>query len=192
MMQHIRAAAAVACMAVAMAVPARAQGTGAPASVRQVNQYFSYDSVAHSARLTIVASLDSSNQALNFNGSSGGDLAVEVPTGWTLQVRMVNNGPLRHSALVIAADGELPIAPRDPVFAGSGISPIERGLAPKAHGTMQFVAKRTGSYGIVCGVPAHAQLGMWLFLVVRDDAPVPSYRFLSTRKVLGSMDGARP
>jgi sulfocyanin len=157
--------------------------------MRQVNSYFSYDSTARMARLTIVASSDTSNLTLNYNGTSGGRLEVEVPTSWTLQVRMVNAGELRHSALVIEQAGELPIVPKHPVFSGSSIEPAEAGLAPMQQGSMQFVASRSGSYPVVCGVPAHAQLGMWVKLIVRDDTALPRYRVLPpTKKELSSAE----
>jgi sulfocyanin len=160
-------------------------------ATRRVNRYFAWDSTARVAQLTIVASSDTSNLTLNFNGASMGNLAVEVPTGWTLQVRMLNKGPLRHSALVIEAEGELPLSPKRPVFAGGGIGPIEKGIAHNASGTMEFVASRPGTYGIVCAVPAHAQLGMWVLLVVSDDVQVPSYRLLSAGAATVAADGAR-
>ena len=181
-MRRLGHTAVVSALLVVAASKATAQRSGARTPIRRVNQYMTYDSTARSARLTIVASADTTNLTLNYNGTSGGRLEVELPTGWTLHVRMVNAGELRHSALVIGKEGELPIVPRNPVFEGSSIEPAEAGLPPNAQGSMQFVASRSGSYPMVCGVPAHAQLGMWVSLVVSDETRVPRYHVLPTAK----------
>ncbi len=149
---------------------------GAQQAPRRVNKFLSYDARARTARLAIVASSDTSNNALNYNGKSDGRLEIEVPLGWTVQVHLVNAGDLQHSALVIEKNGEPPIVPASPVFRGSSIEPADVGLIKAAHDSMTFVASKPGTFAMVCGVPAHAQLGMWVRFTVSAQSLVPRYR----------------
>lgn len=156
------------------------------ASAQRVNEYLTYDGRVRTARLSIVASLDASNNALNYNGMSEGGLEIEVPLGWKVQVNLVNAGELHHSALVIKREAEPPIVPANPVFRGSSIEPADVGIVKSARDSMTFVAERAGTYALVCGVPAHAQLGMWIRFTVSGQAKAPGYRALGTHANAGA------
>ena len=69
-----------------------------------------------------------------------------------------------------------PLELTTPAFAGAALPRLDEGLQEDETGTMDFTASRAGRYMLACGVPGHAQSGMWLQLVVSAGVSVPAYR----------------
>lgn len=115
------------------------------------------------------------NAGYNYNGYAKGAMTVTVPTGWQVVIHFTNNGDLAHSLIVLPFSAAPPaVPPSTPVFPGAATRDVQGGLAVKSTETVTFTAAKAGSYQFVCGVPAHAVLGMWNKLVVSDSSAQPS------------------
>jgi hypothetical protein len=132
-----------------------------------LSAWLSSNSVARAVSLRLVAAYNGVYDGFNFNGYAKGEILVEVPRGWLVNVHCVNNSStMRHScAIVRGVSGS-------PAFAGSVPRSSRDGLPPGGSATFSFVAAKTGTYRIACPVPGHEQAGMWDVLdVTKSRAP---------------------
>ncbi len=129
------------------------------------------------ARKAVVVSLagaeGGANFGMNFNGYGSGKMVIRVPLGWEVTLSLVVDSPLKHSALVVPWEkrqaGEL-----TPAFPGSDPKDYRVGFGKgSAREQYTFAADKAGRYAIVCGVPGHAQIGMWDEFDVAADAAAP-------------------
>ena len=142
----------------------------------RVNEFLTYDARSRTVSLQLIAGYNGLNGSLNYNGSTNGNHGIRVPVGWRIHVTVSNrDSDLQHSAIVVTEVLPPPIEPAHPAFAGAALPQLGEGLHEDETGTLDFVADRTGRYMIACGVPGHAQAGMWLQLAVAN-IPVPGYR----------------
>ena len=140
-----------------------------------VNPYLSYDSASKSVAITLVAAANSALGGFNFNGGSSGNQTITVPLGWTVEIDFQNHDVVPHSALLTAAQMPLPAVPDEPAFPRAFTSHLIDGLpAQTGQDNVQFTADGAGQYLIACGVPGHAQSGMFIRFVVSDSATVPT------------------
>lgn len=161
--------------------PARGDSTAAPVAVPEgpvrVNEFLTYDQRSRTVSLQIIAGYNGLNGSLNYNGATHGSHGLYVPTGWRIHVAVTNrDSDLQHSAIVLQKVLPPPIEPSEPAFAAAALPQLDEGLQEDETGTMDFVADRAGQYMIACGVPGHAQAGMWLQLAVSNGLKVPAYR----------------
>lgn len=145
---------------------------GSPRSARAAGPvWLSIMAKARLARLTLVAGWQGNNGGLNFNGYANGRMIVTVPLGWKVQVTFSNQNPAPHSAEFIAYRLPVPEGGFTPTFKNASspdpVEGIEQGHRPQ---TVTFVATKIGRYMIVCGVPGHANGGMWDTFVVSKTA----------------------
>jgi sulfocyanin len=131
------------------------------------------DAASKTVTVNLIAGEGASGNGFNFNGYANGAMHVQVPTGWTVKVSMVDQAETPHSALVV------PWSQRQggsfvPAFTGSAPadfrSGIEKGDDPQ---TFTFTADKAGQYAIVCGVPGHVDAGMWDAFDVVDKLAAP-------------------
>ena len=142
-----------------------------------MNEFLTYDPRSKTVSLQLIAGYNGLNGSLNYNGATNGSHRILVPTGWRIHVAVTNrDSDLQHSAIVVHELLPPPVEPSEPAFAGAALPQLAEGLHEDETGTMDFVADRAGQYMITCGVPGHAQAGMWLKLLVVGDAPSPVYR----------------
>ena len=148
-----------------------------PVGVARVNEFLSYDAQARAATLLLVAGYNGLNDALNYNGGARGSQGVSVPLGWTVHVALTNrDSDLRHSAIVVRQVLPPPEEMTTPAFAGAIMPQLEEGVHEGDTTSFDFVADKTGRYMLACGVPGHAQGGMWMRLTVSADIDRPAYR----------------
>jgi len=133
------------------------------------------DTVNRTAELSLVAGLTGVNGALNFNGFRDGGLVFTVPRGWRILIHFSNHdGMLPHSAVVVR-DAPVPAAgPLEAAFRHAVTLKLQEGLTAGERDDMDFVADTAGAFRIVCGVPGHADAGMWIRLIVAPEARRPS------------------
>ncbi len=128
--------------------------------------------------LNIVAGFNANNGALNFDGYFTGDMTVVVPVGWTVEIDFKNqDAMLPHSLLVTK-----PYAP-DHFPDQAGVNEVaipraytdnpEAGIPSPKKDTVRFLAKEAGDFLFLCGVPGHAQGGMWTKLKIDPAATAP-------------------
>jgi len=143
-------------------------GAGPAAAARPApGRFLSVDRRHRLVHLTLLASLDGSNNGFNFDGYGRGELLVRVPLGWRVAVDCENRGGLRHSCAVVR--GALSLSP---AFRGAATPSPVQGVEPGARASFSFVASRIGVYRLACLVAGHEQARMWDVLeVARGGAP---------------------
>jgi hypothetical protein len=145
--------------------------------VARVNEFLSYNAQARAATILLVAGYNGLNDALNYNGGARGSQGVSVPLGWTVHVVLTNrDSDLQHSAIVVRQVLPPPEEMTTPAFAGAIVPQLEEGVHEGDTTTFDFVADKVGRYMLACGVPGHAQGGMWMRLTVSGDIDRPLYR----------------
>ncbi len=121
----------------------------------------SADPAAKTANLEIIGSDGLGALGFNFNGYANGDLIVEVPEGWTVNVTFTVDSVFHHSLAIVPWAQHKAHAFTD-AFAGSSVphpkQGISRGDKPSS---FSFVASKAGKYAMVCEVHGHDELGMW-------------------------------
>jgi sulfocyanin len=147
---------------------------GAPDT--KVNQFMSYNAGTKTVNLKVFAAFNSVQGGFNFNGGSAGSQTITVPTGWNVNIDVVNKDAIPHSAIIIADTRPIPNAPDKPAIERAYTAHLTDGLpAQNGEDTMNFVAPATpANYLLACGVPGHAPSGMWIKFVVAA-AQAPSY-----------------
>jgi hypothetical protein len=148
-----------------------------PVGIARVNEFLSYDAGARAATLLLVAGYNGLNDALNYNGGARGSQGVSVPLGWTVHVALTNrDSDLQHSVIVVRQVLPPPEEMTTPAFAGAIVPQLEEGVHEGDTTAFDFVADKAGRYMLACGVPGHAQGGMWMRLTVSADIDRPVYR----------------
>lgn len=129
-----------------------------------------------SATIEILAGDGRENDGWNFNGHAHGDVTVVVPLAHDVTVNFSNDDPVnRHSLAVLAPPARgFPIAfdEVEPAFEGAMTSMATSTTESTAQGeseSITFHVDRTGSFALVCLVPAHAATGMWIGFEVSED-----------------------
>jgi hypothetical protein len=115
--------------------------------------------------LRLIAAYNDVYNGFNFNGYGKGQVLVDVPQGWRVNVRCVNDSSsMRHSCAVVRG-----VSGRTPAFPGAMSPGSQYGLPPRHSVTFTFLAASAGTYRIACLVPGHEQEGMWDVLDVTHD-----------------------
>jgi len=158
-----------------------APATGAPATTPpaaagalSMPAWYQVDHGAQTVTLGITAGLTNKANYWNYNGFTNGEAKIVVPTGYTVTINFTNQDPnMTHSIGVDSRTGGFPAAFTDvtPVFEGA----ISENALDQANATatgeedvVTFVASAAGDYTLVCYVPGHAAVGMWIRFEVRD------------------------
>lgn len=151
--------------------------TPVPAGPVRVNEFLTYDAGSRTVSLQLVAGYNGLNGSLNYNGATSGSHGLAVPVGWRIHIAVANrDSDLQHSAIVLREVLPPPIEPTEPAFSGAALPELGEGLQDGDTGTLDFVADHPGQFMIACGVPGHAQAGMWLKLTVTKGLAAPTYR----------------
>jgi alcohol dehydrogenase (cytochrome c) len=134
-------------------------------------EYISPEKQSVVIKLTAAASND--NNGFNFDGYSKGKANFIVPAGWQVSWIFTNIAALPHSAALTTG---LSLAS---VLQNGGLGPIEtpnalQGVRSGSTQYVEFQATRVGKFYLLCGVPGHAQAGMWDYLTVSTTAKTPS------------------
>jgi plastocyanin len=155
---------------------AGAPGAAPPAAAGALSMpaWYQVDHGAQTVTLGITAGLTNKANYWNYNGFTNGEAKIVVPTGYTVTINFVNQDPnMTHSIGVDSRTGGFPAAFTSvtPVFEGA----ISQNALDQANATatgeedvVTFVASAAGDYTLVCYVPGHAAVGMWIRFEVRD------------------------
>jgi FtsP/CotA-like multicopper oxidase with cupredoxin domain len=98
-------------------------------------------------------------------------MTITVPEGHRVSIEFVNRDPNMAHSLGVSAETSnfmTPPAPT-PVFAGAitqNPGSMVDGTMPGETETVEFVAERAGNYSLVCYIPGHTAVGMWLYFNV--------------------------
>lgn len=153
------------------------QGTGGSQAVTMPD-WFQYDEADNAVTLDITAGSTSANNAWNYNGYFGGEGEIFVPEGATVTINFVNEDPnMAHSIGVDERRSNFPanFSNPTPLFEGgisSNPTSMTDGTMPGESETITFTASEAGEYSLVCYVPGHAAVGMYLLFTVTTDGQV--------------------
>jgi sulfocyanin len=160
--------------------PAAAPPAGAaPAAsgAMTVPAWMSVDNTARTVGMTITAGSTPDNNYWNMNGAINGRMTITVPEGYTVSIEFVNRDPNMAHSLGVSPETTnfmTPPAP-NPVFPGAiteNPGSMTDGTMPGETETIEFVAARAGNYSLVCYIPGHTAVGMWLYFNVSSDGAV--------------------
>ncbi|MDH3206372.1 MAG: sulfocyanin-like copper-binding protein [Gemmatimonadota bacterium] len=145
-----------------------------PTGAMTTPAWYVVDNTARTVHLTLIAGETAVNNYWNYNGATNGSLAITVPEGYTVTIEQVNRDPnMAHSVgiLPIPANFAMPPQP-NPVFPGAisqnPMSMIDATM-PGETESITFVASEEGNYALVCLIPGHSAVGMWLYFNVADE-----------------------
>jgi FtsP/CotA-like multicopper oxidase with cupredoxin domain len=158
----------------APATPAPATPVSMPAVPTgpvSIPDWYEVDNDARTIAMTITAGATPDNNHWNYNGATRGSQSIVVPEGYTVRIELVNRDPLMAHSLGIQSDFTNPLVPPVPMPAFEGaITPnpqsMTEGTMPGQSATVEFVADTAGQYAMVCYVPGHTAVGMWLYFEV--------------------------
>lgn len=144
--------------------------------------WFSYDEGENTVTLEIVAGETPDNNAWNFNGYFGGEGEIFVPAGAEVTIEFSNEDEnMAHSIGVDDRRENFPanFSSVEPVFEG-GVSSnptslTESTLAGESE-TITFTAGEPGEYSLVCYVPGHAAVGMYIHFTVTEEGGEVGFR----------------
>ncbi|MSR21807.1 MAG: hypothetical protein EXR91_12685 [Gemmatimonadetes bacterium] len=156
---------------------APAPTAAAPSGPMTTPEWFSVDNTARTVRMVITAGFVPDNNYWNFNGATKGSMAITVPEGYTVSIEFTNRDPnMAHSLGISSETVNFSIPPTPtPVFAGAisqNPGSMIDGTMPGETETITFVAERAGNYSIVCYIPGHTAIGMWLYFNVSTGGEV--------------------
>lgn len=137
--------------------------------------WYQIDEATSTVTLTITAGATMDQNYWNYNGftkARGG--SIIVPEGYTVNIDFVNNDPnMAHSVGIEEWQdtwgGTVEVSP---VFAGAVTSnpgSLTDATMPGESESISFVADAAGDYAMVCYVPGHAAIGMFVKFVVSSD-----------------------
>lgn len=158
----------------APAPTAEVAGPAAPTGELTIPDWYAVDHDARTVDLEITAGTTPDNNYWNFNGYIKGEISIVVPEGYTVSISLTNQDPNMAHSLGISSELSnfaVPPAP-DPVFPGAiteNPQSMMEATMPGETDTITFVADAAGNYSMVCYIPGHSAIGMWLFFDVSAD-----------------------
>jgi hypothetical protein len=159
-------------VAVAIATVVLASCSSPPAPPFKASSILSSNAVLRSVHLDLVAAATSAYGGFNFDGYGGGELRVEVPVGWTVDVTCTNASTAFSHSCAIIDDRPISPIPGAVAFPGAAIPEANSGLGIGSSSRFSFVASKVGTYRISCQVIGHEADGMWdWFVVTRGGVP---------------------
>lgn len=152
------------------AAPAATTG-GAPAAA----DWFQIDDGTQTVTLDITAGATPDLNYWNFNGyTKANPGTITVPAGYTVVLNLINNDPnMAHSIGVETWQdtwgGTVEVSPEFEGAVTENPGSLTDATMPGESETIQFVASTAGEYALVCYVPGHANLGMYVKFIVSSD-----------------------
>jgi sulfocyanin len=146
----------------------------APTGEMTMPSWYTIDNAAKTVHLSIVAGATADNNHWNYNGFINGALAINVPTGYTVSIDFSNEDPnMAHSLMISSETSNFAVPPApNPAFEGAmsaNAQSMVEATMPGDSETITFTAGEPGMYSMVCIIPGHSALGMWLYFNVTDD-----------------------
>ena len=142
-----------------------------PSGPLTVPDWYTVDNDARTVNMEVIAGLTPDNNHWNFNGAINGNTAITVPEGYRVVITFTNRDPnMAHSLGISSETSNFATPPQpNPVFEGAitqNPGSMVDGTMPGETETVEFVAERAGNYSIVCYIPGHTAVGMWLYFNV--------------------------
>ena len=130
----------------------------------------SYDNASKTVYLYLVTT---SGGGYTYNGTGFGKMKVYIPAGFSLFVKYTNYDSQPHNAVLIKNSTATPTNPDIKnfgtiitVFGASPSDYLTHLVSGGASTSGSSPPLQAGYYMILCGVPGHAQSGMWIDVIV--------------------------
>jgi sulfocyanin len=150
------------------ALPGQAQTAPSP--------QLSYDPAKKTVTFSLEAGAPGAVGPFNFNGYNNGAATLVVPADCIVVINFVNQDGTPHSADLVPDKDPMPSMGGDPAIPGASTKDVTQGLPQGQKDVIRFTAPPSGSFRIICGVPGHAQSGMWIRLKVDPASKSPSWK----------------
>ena len=138
--------------------------------------WYQVDETARTVTLQVTAGATNVQNYWNFNGfAKGGGESIIVPEGYTVTIEFTNQDPNMAHSIGIEEwrDGNWPgtveVSPEFEGAVSSNPGSLIDSTMPGESETITFVADTAGDYAMICYVPGHATIGMFVKFVVSDD-----------------------
>lgn len=146
-------------------------GPAMPTGAMTMPEWYVVDEGARTVNITLTSGSSNRNNYWNYNGAINGEMAITVPEGYTVNLTLINQDPNMPHSIVISDELQNFATPpsAEPVFAGAATdnpTSMVDATMPGETETISFVAETAGDYSLVCTIPGHSALGMWLFFRV--------------------------
>ena len=160
-----------------LAVIVTAGGAGAAATAPP--SWMTVDAAKKAVSFVIKMAENGTNGTFNFNGYARGDMTITVPLGWKVHMHVINigEGAIPHSLEIAAVTEAMPSQGVSPAFDGAYTVQLVPGMGVGKSDSVDFTANQAGKYWMMCGVPGHAEGGMWDWFVVSPTATEPTVTF---------------
>jgi FtsP/CotA-like multicopper oxidase with cupredoxin domain len=136
--------------------------------------WMAVDEDSRTVAMTITAGATPDKNYWNYNGATNGDLAITVPVGYEVSITLVNRDPNMGHSIGVSSETSSFAAPPTPtpVFPGAitaNPTSMLDSTPPGETATISFVASEPGTYTLVCYIPGHTAIGMWVYFIVDAD-----------------------
>lgn len=140
-------------------------------------KYLSLSAEPKTLGLQVLAAQGAVGGGLNFNGFNRGGMTVTIPQGYTVNVTFKNVSQSPHSALITNVNQikEVQAGTAKPAFAGASTDDPESGITSGSQ-YFDFVAEKTGTYALLCGLAGHAIGGQWNYVKVVGPSEKPQIK----------------
>ena len=154
--------------------PASETPAGQTGGSMQMPDWFQMDAGSNAVSLNITAGSTSAQNYWNFNGFTQGNGSITVPVGATVTVNFANNDPNMAHSLGIeewqdSFSGTIEVSPAFDGAVSSNPGSLTDATMPGESETLTFTASEAGEYVMICYIPGHAQIGMWVKFIVSAD-----------------------
>lgn len=136
-------------------------------------EWFHADDAGKTVHMTVTAGLTDVKNYWNFNGAADGNMTITVPEGYAVTIDLVNNDPaMAHSLGISTVTSNFGVVAPTPAFEGAitaDPASMTDATLPGETESITFTAGAAGSYSMVCFIPGHAAVGMWVHFNVSAD-----------------------
>lgn len=161
---------------VALSLLATVTGCGASSSATNIGssknvpqRWFTTNASQKTAYVKLEANYNGTDDGMNFDGYSNGNMTITVSQGWKVIVTFSNDSSMMvHSAMIVSYKDRTNaiFSPTSLAFKGASTPDPDLGTQNGQTQTFTFTANKSGKYAIVCAIPGHAARGMWDTLIV--------------------------
>jgi uncharacterized cupredoxin-like copper-binding protein len=136
--------------------------------------WFHADDAGKTIHMTITAGATDLKNYWNFNGYTDGNMAITVPVGYSVMIDLVNKDPAMAHSLGVSTVTEnfAVVDPATVAFPGAitaNPASMTEATLPGETESITFTAATAGSYTMLCFIPGHSAVGMWVHFNVSAD-----------------------
>lgn len=141
----------------------------------QSAKWLKIDKVHKTLTVKVIANATNANSGMNFDGYSNGDMQIQIPQGWLVQVSFQNHSSMMpHSAMIVPLNQHSKVSGFTPAFPRASTPSPTSGTMQGMTLLFKFKANKSGKFALICGLPGHSAGGMWDKVTVSSKFKTPS------------------